>query len=226
MKKIALVVAVEMAAVEEKYGEPVQRIPLAGREAQVFQRGEHQIYVFHSGAGEIAAAAATQALITRFEPDFILNFGVVGALTKEMGVQKACLVERVVHYDFDTSEFDGCEVGRYMELPDRYIPMDQDLLNKARAVLPELPLVTCASADKFVEGPEAKGRLHQEFNADICEMEAAGIALTCWRNKVPCLALKLVSDGVEGGAEEFTQEFDKASAACLDLLDKLIDEAF
>ena len=66
--------------------------------------------------------------------------------------------------------------------------------------------------------------LHRRFQADICDMEAAGILLTCNRNRVPCLLLKMVSDGLSGGAEEFFQTFQSASDACVAILDKLLRE--
>ena len=58
---------------------------------------------------------------------------------------------------------------------------------------------------------EDKRALHETYGAHICEMEAAGIVLTCDRAGVPCLLLKIVSDGITGGAEEF--QATKAEAA-------------
>lgn len=44
----------------------------------------------------MAAAAATQFLISQMQVDFIVNFGVVGGLTEEMTKTKMCVVESVV----------------------------------------------------------------------------------------------------------------------------------
>ena len=38
--------------------------------------------------------------------------------------------------------------------------------------------VVCASGDKFIADSEQKIKVHEMFDADICEMEAAGIVLT------------------------------------------------
>ena len=46
----------------------------------------------------------------------------VGALTEELKVTNICLVEKVIHYDMDTSAADHCEVGRYLEYQDIYLP--------------------------------------------------------------------------------------------------------
>ena len=55
-------------------------------------------------------------------------------------------------------------------------------------------------------------------------MEAAGILLTCNRNQIPCLLIKMVVDGINGGAKEFFDEFEAASDFCLDVLDQIVKE--
>ena len=53
-------------------------------------------------------------------------------------------------------------------------------------------------------------------------MEAAGIVLTCNRCGVPCLLIKAVSDSITGGAEEFVQALEQASALCLRVTAKVL----
>ncbi|MBR2990828.1 MAG: 5'-methylthioadenosine/S-adenosylhomocysteine nucleosidase [Solobacterium sp.] len=222
MLKAGMVVAVEIAALNRKYGSPDEIVEHKGFRAMIFRTGTYDLYVVHSGAGEIAAAAATQFLISEFDVDVILNFGVVGGLTSDMAISRACIVERIVHYDFDCSAIDGTVPGRYLNYPDVYIPVNEELFRKARAIHPELRPVTCASGDKFVEGYAAKNALHEQFQADICEMECAGIVITADRSGIPSLFIKMVSDSVNGGAEEFTKALDETSSACLDILDRII----
>ena len=146
----------------------------------------------------------------------------VGGLTEEMALARTVVVESVVHYDFDTSAWDGCERGRYAAYPTPFIPTTKALVDKAQALFPELQRVVCASADKFVEGREAKSSLHERFGADICEMEAAAVVLTCNRALVPCLVIKTVSDGITGGAEQFSKEVDRSAELCLAVADAVI----
>ena len=112
--KVGMLVAVEMDAVFKKYGDTLVRIEKPGYEVYHYRMGNADIYALASGAGEIAAAAGTQLLISEFHVDVIVNFGVVGGLTPEMGVTRTCVVEKVVHYDFDTSPIDHCEEYRYL----------------------------------------------------------------------------------------------------------------
>lgn len=222
MKRIGMIVAVEIKAVLDKYGSALEEKNVAGYRVLEYKTPDYELVILNCGAGEIAAAAGTQYLICAYKVDMIVNFGVVGGLTEEMGKTKTAIVEKIVHYDFDTSAIDHCEVGRYVQYPDVYIPVDAYLFNKAREMYPELKPVICASADKFVADPEAKRALNRQYGAEICEMEAAGIALTCDRNHVPCLMIKVVSDGITGGAEEFSQTIDEAAAICIEIVNEVI----
>lgn len=69
-----------------------------------YDNEDYIMYVVDSGAGEISAARATQFLITKYGVDMILNFGVVGALTDEMKTADMCVIESVIHYDYDTTD--------------------------------------------------------------------------------------------------------------------------
>ena len=222
MKTIGLLVAVEMDAVLARYGEPKEKSTVDGFEVLRYENESYTIHAVNAGAGEIAAAAATQLLISVYHPELIVNFGVVGGLTEEMALARTVVVESVVHYDFDTSAWNGCTVGRYAEYPTPFVPTTKALVDKAQELFPELRRVVCASADKFVEGREAKSSLHERFGADICEMEAAAVVLTCNRALVPCLVIKTVSDGITGGAEEFSKEVDRSAALCLAVADAVI----
>lgn len=221
-KKIGVVVAVEVDAVLSKYGEPKETVKKSGYTVHTYENEDFIMYVLDSGAGEIAAAAGTQFLISEFGVDMIINFGVVGALTEEMATAELCVVEKVIHYDLDTTNWLNLPRGQYPDQPSAYVPTDAALLEKALEIYPALRKVTCASADKFVDAAEAKTELHESYGADICEMEAAGIVLTCTRNSVPCLLIKAVSDSLTGGGAEFMTELKRVSEICFEVADKII----
>ncbi len=152
--------------------------------------------------GEIAAASATQLLITHYKAAVVFNFGVVGALTDEVALYDLVYVRDVVHYDMDTSVVDGEPVGRYSCFEDVAVSASRALLSKAidaRAC----PLARCASADKFVSSPVQKENLHLNFGADVCDMESAAVLFTCNFNHVPCLLVKCISDSRGGGYDEY-----------------------
>lgn len=222
MKKIGMIVAVEMDSVRSRYGHAEKIENRENYDLYSYSMPNGRLYVLHCGIGELAAAAGTQFLISQYQVELVVNFGVVGGLTEEMSKQKVCLVERVVHHDFDLSEFAPVKPGQYPSYPDVFLPATPELVEKASALHPELKRVVCASGDQFVGTAEKKRALHERFSADICEMEAAGVLLTCLHNAVPCLLVKAVSDGLEGGVEEYNQELNRAAELCLGIVDEIM----
>lgn len=178
-----------------------------------------EIYLTRSGYGEIAAASATQYLIDRFDVEGIINYGVVGSLTEKYQVGDIGIVQKIVHYGFDLSGSGKYPVGRYPNEPGLFLKPKEGALTKDELKkLGRCYEFTLASADKFVEGGEAKRQLHKEYGADICDMESAGIVLVCNRNDIPCSFLKVVSDGVDEGEKEFNKNIIPASKACVEAL--------
>ena len=223
-RKIGLLVAVEMDSVFARYGTPGKTERRGGFEIFHYENEQYILYAIHSGIGEIAAAAAAELLIDRYEVELVVNFGVVGGLTEEMAQTKTCVVTKVVHYDFDISGIDPLLPAQYPGFESVYIPADEGLVEKACGICPELKPVICASADKFVGNEADKTRLHEQYGADICEMESAAVLLTCRRNEVPCLMIKAVSDGLTGGGEEYYDALQECASLCLAVTDRIIRE--
>ena len=93
MKRIGMIVAVEMDAVLSRYGTPSETLREGGFTIYTYTGEDYAIYALNSGAGEIAAAAAAQVLISVYHAELIVNFGVVGGLTPEMA--KACTLSLI-----------------------------------------------------------------------------------------------------------------------------------
>lgn len=224
--KIGMIVAMseEIDAMIAQMGVPLKTDSAYGVEIRQYSVSGNEIFVAGSGVGEIYAAAATQLLISSYGAEVIVNFGICGGLVPEMSLCSTVVVEKAVHYDFDTSAADGTETGSYPEYPDVYIPASKRLLELALSAEPGLRPVICASADKFVADPQKKAELNLKYGALICEMEAAGILLTANRSGVPALLIKAVSDSAEGGAEEFNKMARASAEVCVKTMFKILKE--
>lgn len=182
-----------------------------------FNIGTNEVYlVVPPTVGEIGAAAGVQLLVCRYDVQAVLNFGIVGALTDEIRIEELVYVGDVVHYEMDTSPVDHVPVGYYTSFQTDSFTCDKQLLALAKASL-DLPVVRCASGDKFVADPVVKTHLHVEFNAQICDMESAAVAITCRMNNVPCLMIKCISDTLFGGAEEYSVSAERATKRFYDI---------
>ncbi len=223
-KKIGLVVAIEIDALKKLYPNYKEIDTADGFKLFYIEKDNFDLFVVQSGMGEVRSSISTQYLIDKYNVSMIINYGVVGGLTKDMKKQKLCLVDRVVHYKYDCSEFMDLVVGQVDGHDSIYLYTDSNLKNSVASFMNNLKIVTCLSGDKFISTQKEKEYLNKTFNGEICDMESSGIVLTCEKNSIPCLILKAVSDGLSDGAEGFYQELEKASYRCLKVVDKVLDK--
>ena len=221
-RRIGIIVAIELDAIFKLYPKWKKLDAPQGFSLIYVDKGDYEIYILRTGMGTIAASAGVQYLCAKYNVASIVNFGVVGGLTPDMKQLKVCLVDQVVHYKYDCSEFMDLAVGQVDEHSSIYLKPSEALVKSALSVMPDLPVVTCCSGDKFVGTAEEKMHLHDTFGGHICDMESAGIVLACELNKVPCLMLKAVSDGLADGAEGFYAELQNASLRCLEVADQIM----
>lgn len=223
-KQIGIICAIELDAMFKHYStyEAIE----TNNDYKLFHivKDNYDLYILQSGMGIAAAASGVQYLCTKCNISLLVNFGVVGGLTEEMGKQKLCLVKNVVHYKYDCSEFMDLVPGQVAGHDSIYLENDKALIDKVLSINPDLKLVTCCSGDKFVGTAEEKQSLHTTFKGDICDMESAGIVLTCEANHIPCVMFKAVSDGLNDGAEGFYEQLQSVSLMCLQIVDKILDE--
>lgn len=225
MKKIGLIAAMakELAPLLAVCENTEECAEFGGKKVIKATVSGKELYIIESGVGEIYAAAATQFLITALNVEAIINFGVCGSLSARRTIKSTVFVKGVVHYEMDTTAIDDVKVGQYTDYTTEVIPVNEELLNKAVAAFPETECVLCASGNKFIADGEEKQKLFNLFGTEVCEMESAGILLTCNLNKIPCVMVKAVSDA-EGGAGDFVKNVHEAATVYISLVMKLAAE--
>lgn len=195
MKKIGMILAIDTELMEYfKTLSTVERLSGLAYDVWTTEVYGKKLYIIKSGVGEISAAGATQFLISSLGVEVIVNFGICGKLSPNLKILDTVVVGAVVHYQFDTSAIDGVEAGRYLQFDSVYIKPDESLIARMKEIDSEIKVGICASADLFVAKEEEKQKLRNLYSADVCEMEAAGILITCKKNSVACVMVKSVSD--------------------------------
>ena len=215
---IGLVIAIERelkAFLAE--GGDVKTVKVGRREAYRTTINGHEICAVLSGYGEIDAAAATQFLITAFDCDVVMNFGVAGALRRGLAVKDLFVVRGAVNYDFDTSCIDDVAPHQYMEYADAVIPVDEGLAKLALALRPDARPTVVASGERFIEDPAEKTAL-ASLGCDICDMEIAAIARVAERNGVRAFSVKCISDTFDGDGGDFQKNVEAGAAKAFGLL--------
>lgn len=171
-----------------------------------------------SGVGKVNAAATTQAIIMKYAPNMIINIGVAGTTTRELGIGDFVVGSSYVQFDVDTSP-----VGdpKYMisGINKIFIESNKELCEKAVTVAKRLfpdknvAVGRIASSDKFIGGDNSY--LKDEaiaLGASCVEMESGAIAHVALLNNVSYIAVRTISDSADGEAPDSFAEFCANSA--------------
>lgn len=226
MKRIGIIVAMkeEFEALYDKIGTRIETLKSGIREVYHYKRGDLDIYVTDTAEGEIAAASMTQYLITKYNVDMILNFGLCGSLNSKYKCKDLVVVKEMINFDFDITALNKeMQIGQYFGYDSNIFYADKKLIEILQSVQ-NIPEVRVASSNKFVGDNKLKTWLQDEFNADICEMESAGIMLVSSWNNVPSLLIKCISDNASDDAHiEFREIIDSGVTQYVDLIGKFLD---
>lgn len=197
----------------------VKETSIAGMKVFISENQETNIYMINCGVGEIRAAMATQILIDKFNVERILNFGFVGSLSDKYNIHDLVLVDKTVHYQFDLEKINGTPKGQYNNRQNMFFETSEEIVKRIQ-LKTNIPTAILASGDEFIAESEKKKWLVKTFNADICDMEMAGISLVCENNKIPTISLKVVSDNAN---EEANQSFEQIVAKGVTKYDQYLE---
>jgi S-ribosylhomocysteine lyase len=158
--------------------------------------------VVKSGIGQLYAADAVSSLISLLDGkqnlELIINIGLCGSLRGEnFKIGDVLMVRDVVDYDFDISKIDNIKPAQYPGCKSVFFETDLGYYDSLKAIYGDkIKLVRCASGDKFIADKNSQGNLVKNFDADICDMEAAPIAIIAKKYDIPSVIIKAVSDVV------------------------------
>lgn len=186
--------------------------------------GEQEVIAIHTAESIRRTARAVDYAVWYHHPKFIINFGTAGALKPSIEKAGIYLAETVVQADFDISGGVTKRMAKKLKQPyiapgqhpgydSPYLTTDEELRALVKNFNPAIQEVCVASGNKFVFGQD-KQNIVTAFNAELADMEAAGVVLTCNEEHVPALVLKCISDGVDASATEYYEAAANVSEAC------------
>lgn len=173
-----------------------------------------RVHLGLTGVGKVAAAAATQRAIDIHRPDALLFTGVAGALAHERRIGELGVVLAAIDAELDIRAWrPGTRRGEHPFTGARLMASDARLAAEALAApVPGLFPAYVATGSAFLDAAgkaafrrdvlpeleaEVGGRLRRP---DLIEMEGAAVLQVAAANQVPALALRAVSDALEGDA--------------------------
>lgn len=157
------------------------------------------------GVGKVNAALGTQILVSKFDAEKILNFGVAGGLNENVKLCHVYQIEAATQFDFDLSQLNGTKIGTLNEYSECYLHLN-------RFPVDAFETKRLATADRFNDSKDDYKLLTQELNADIRDMEGAAIAQAAFAAQLPVYSVKAISDVAGSGSttEQYLNNKEKA----------------
>jgi adenosylhomocysteine nucleosidase len=148
-----------------------------------------RVALVRSGMGRAKAARATEALIAGHHPRFVITSGFAGGLAPQVRRNEIVIATSIANAeghrltidlrfaDEDDSQAGGWHAGRLL------------------------------TVDRVVRLPPDKAALGQTHAAIAVDMESLAVAEVCRAAKVPCLAIRVITDSVEDELPEFVENY-------------------
>ena len=217
MKKLGIIGAmtVEVALLKEN----MESMTVSTHAGMEFCEGKlcgMNAVVVQCGVGKVNAAMCAQILCSVFGVTHLVHTGIAGSLNAELDIGDLVVSRDAMYHDFDCVHF-GYEMGKVPGMDVVAFPADAAMTElafaAAEAVNPGHTRVgRVASGDLFVARKEAKDAIIAKTGAFCTEMEGAAIAQTAYRNRVPFVILRAISDKADDSAEMDYPTFEAIAA--------------
>ncbi|MBN2300735.1 MAG: 5'-methylthioadenosine/S-adenosylhomocysteine nucleosidase [Acholeplasmataceae bacterium] len=157
------------------------------------------IEIILTGVGKVNAAMTLAQYLVNHQVEAIYNLGFSGA-TQPYEVGDLILVNSAMYHDFDLSLF-GYEKGQVPGFPQAFVS-DSYLLSQVKKKFPKIKEANLYTGDYF----------KTEHSSEPCvlDMEGAALYQVAYKNKIPMVSIKVVSDVM--GMENHFQSYRKFEA--------------
>lgn len=172
-----------------------------------------EVVLVRSGVGKVNAAVCTQILCDLYGVDVVLNTGIAGSLCADINIGDIVISTDAVQHDMDARYF-GYDPGVIPQQDVSVFVADEALADKAVAackkVNPDISVFRgrVLSGDQFIADKGKKQWLSDTFGGMCTEMEGAAIAHAAYRNGVPFLIVRAISDKADDSATEDYTTFE------------------
>lgn len=172
--------------------------------------------VVECGVGKVNAALSAQILCDCYGVTHLVNTGIAGSLDPALDIGDLVVSTDAVYHDFDCVPF-GYPLCQVPGMDTTAFPADRNLMELALAAADAVNPGHCtmgriASGDQFIASPRQKQRIVSVTGAMCTEMEGAAIAHTAYRNGVPFVILRAISDKADDSAHMDYPAFERLAA--------------
>ena len=172
--------------------------------------------VVQCGVGKVNAAMCAQVLCDCFEATHLVNTGIAGSLCADLDIGDLVVSKDAMYHDFDVQHF-GYEMGEVPGMGVLTFPASEAMMeyatSAAESVHPgHVKTGRIASGDMFVAEKTVKENIIAKTHAVCTEMEGTAIAHVAFRNHLPFVILRAISDKADDSAEMDYPTFEAQAA--------------
>ena len=173
--------------------------------------------VVQCGVGKVNAAMCTQLLIDHYSVSHVINTGIAGSLRADLDIGDLVISRDAIYHDFDL-KFWGRPIGQVPGMDVTAFPADGQMIDCAFAAAESVnpghtKIGRVASGDQFVCQKSQKDKIIADTGALCAEMEGAAIAHTAYRNSIPFVILRAISDKADDSAQMDYPTFEALAAS-------------
>lgn len=174
--------------------------------------------IVQCGVGKVNAALCVQILCDCFGVTHLVNTGVAGSLCAQLDIGDLVISQDAMYHDFTCHALNpNYKVGQIPGLDVAAFPADDLLVRCAESAAQKIHpghvrVGRIASGDQFVASKEQKSQIVSDTGALCTEMEGGAIAHAAWRNKVPFVIIRAISDKADDSAQMDYPSFEAAAA--------------
>ena len=174
------------------------------------------VVVVQCGVGKVNAAMCAQILCSCYGVTHLVNTGIAGSLCADLDIGDLVVSRDAMYHDFDCNAF-GYPSGKVPGMDVIAFPADETMMGyafaAAEAVNPgHTRIGRVASGDQFVAEKALKEKIIATTLGLCTEMEGAAIAQTAYRNGIPFVILRAISDKAADSAEMDYPTFERIAA--------------
>ena len=177
---------------------------ISGKNVYVGKAFGKDLAVCICGVGKVNAALGAQLLVSKFDAEKLLNFGVAGGLNDSTKLCAVYQISAAIQFDFDLVALNGTKMGTLNEYTENYLALNTlDLPFEKRKL---------GTADRFNDSVADYKLLTEELTADIRDMEGGAVVQAAYAAQLPVYSLKAISDVAGSGSttEQYLVNKDKA----------------
>ena len=217
MKKLGIIGAMRIEV--ETLVEQMQNVTTQTHAWSTYYEGTLEglpVVIVQCGVGKVNAAMCAQILCSCYGVTHLVNTGIAGSLCADLDIGDLVVSRDAMYHDFDCNAF-GYPHGKVPGMDVIAFPADETMIRHAFAAAESVnsghtKMGRIASGDQFVASKELKDKIIATTQGLCTEMEGAAIAQTAYRNGIPFVILRAISDKADDSAEMDYPTFERIAA--------------